>query len=68
MNSSKLGWIVQRVEDHPTRPGWWRFGRPYWVANESDLPATGFPESVRWALGSRDELQASQAAWDKANA
>jgi hypothetical protein len=60
------GWIVQRQEDHPRIPGW-RFSRPYWVATEAELPASGFPQSVRWTWGSRADLAAAQAEWDAAN-
>jgi hypothetical protein len=61
------GWIVQRQEDHPRNSGCWRFSRPYWVATDADLPATGFPESVRWTWGSPSDLEAAQAEWDRFN-
>ena len=61
------GWIVQRQEDHPHNPGWWRFSRPFWVATAAQLPTTGFPESVRWYMGSQQDLAAAQAEWDAAN-
>ena len=61
------GWIVQRQEDHPRNPGWWRFGRPYWVATDAELPTSGFPESVRWNWGTRAALAEAQAEWDRSN-
>lgn len=63
--SITTGYIVQRQEDHPHNPGWWRFSRPYWIATEAALPKTGFPDSVRWTWGNRDELAAAQAEWDR---
>ena len=61
------GWIVQRQEDHPHNPGWWRFSRPFWASTEAELPASGFPESVRWYVGSRQDLAAAQTEWDRSN-
>lgn len=65
MNNAN-GWIVQRKEDHPHNPGWWRFGRPYWVARDHDLP-DGFPDAARWSWGPQTELVTAQSAWDIAN-
>ena len=67
MTTTTYGWIVQRQEDHPHNPGCWRFSRPSWVATDAELPTSGFPESIRWSRGSRQDLTAAQAEWDQAN-
>lgn len=50
-DTSIIGAILQRKEEHPNDPGWWRFGRPVWVP-EHLVPEAS--DEVRWTWGNRN--------------
>ncbi|MFZ9960228.1 MAG: hypothetical protein ACO3GP_07540 [Candidatus Limnocylindrus sp.] len=56
---TNLGWIVQRREDDPNNPGWWRYGRPTWESTDmSWCPGS------RWSWGTPSDLTTAQTTWD----
>jgi hypothetical protein len=54
--------IIQRQEDWPSNPGWWRYSRP-----EHQVVAVVPPisESRRWRYGSVEAAVQDQIEWDR---
>ena len=56
--------IIQRQEDHPGNPGWWRYSRPRLI-QVAEPPEIS--ESVRWSYGTAAEAAEAQRQWDEQN-
>lgn len=56
--------IIQRQEDHPHNPGWWRFSRP---RHEVRYEAPEIRDDQRWRYGSAAEAAEEAAEWDRQN-
>ena len=56
--------IIQRQEDWPGNPGWWRYSRP--VHRQMPQPPE-IREETRWWYGDAAEAARAAAEWDAAH-
>jgi hypothetical protein len=60
---SNVSIVIQRQEDHPHNPGWWRYSRPRCEVHTETPPL--FSNSIRWYCGSEADAERDAAEWDR---
>lgn len=61
--TAEISYIIQRQEDHPGNPGWWRFSRPMFCVGTPPP----FSDHIRVWYGSEDDANRAQAEWDQSH-